>query len=345
MSRSRIPIENIYYLLCYGWDQYEQGRMVDVSKLPSTDLVDLFAVVLTQGVERLAKRGLERTYTTHEEEMRGIRGRVDLMQTERRMLRKHGRAACRFDELTVNSLPNQIIKRTLKLLGRHPSIDTGNRTAVLRLARELQGIDDDTRITDNSFHRVQLGGNSKFYRFLLNVCQLIHGSWLIDEKSGVFRFREILEDEKRMARTFQSFVYNFLRIERLDLTVGRERLRWRATSDSRASLDLLPVMETDVSIYVGGRHVILDTKFYSDTLGGRFDAGKLRAERLYQLFSYLVNSDLKKGQPEGILLYPTVDVDLNANFSLHSFPIAVRTLNLAQSWQGIHSDLMNLIPN
>jgi 5-methylcytosine-specific restriction enzyme subunit McrC len=117
MDASPIPIENIYYLLCYAWDKLEQGRFVDVSRLKSTELVDLFAAVLIQGVERLAKRGLERTYTTREEEFPGIRGRVDLLQTERRLLRKHGRAACRYDELSANSLPNQIIKSTLKLLG------------------------------------------------------------------------------------------------------------------------------------------------------------------------------------------------------------------------------------
>ncbi len=343
MAPSRIPIENIYYLLCYAWDQYAQGSLVDVSKIPTTELVDLFAIVLTQGVERLAKRGLERTYNTRNEDLRGIKGRVDFVQTERRLLRKHGRALCHFDEFTVNSLPNQIIKSTLTFLGRCSSIDSGNRIAVLRLARELRGI-DDTRITESSFHRVQLSSSSRHYRFLLNVCQLIHGSWLIDERTGAYHFRDILEDEKRMARVFQSFIYNFLKAERGDLRVGRERLQWRATSESQESLTLLPVMETDVSIFTRERHIILDAKFYSETLAGRFDARKIRVEHLYQLFSYLANSDPKKGRGEGILLYPTVDTDLRAQFSVLGFPITVQTLNLGQAWQNIHSDLANLIP-
>jgi hypothetical protein len=64
---------------------------------------------------------------------------------------------------------------------------------------------------------------------------------------------------------------------------------------------------------------------------------------MYQTFSYLANSNPEKGGCEGMLLYPTDDTELNAQFSVLGFPITVRTLNLAQSWQGIHSDLINLI--
>ncbi|SRR6266446_10124461 len=147
-----------------------------------------------------------------------------------------------------------------------------------------------------------------------------------------------------MARVFQSFVYNFLKTERSDLVIERERFHWRAESESKASLDLLPAMETDVSIYTAGRHIILDTKFYRETVSERFGVPKLHVQHVYQLFSYLANSNPVKGRCEGILLYPTVNADLNAQFSVLGFPISVRTLNLAQPWQGIHSDLLNLIP-
>ena len=43
VDQPRIPIKNLYYLLCYSWDQLEQGQLVDVANCPSTELVDLFA--------------------------------------------------------------------------------------------------------------------------------------------------------------------------------------------------------------------------------------------------------------------------------------------------------------
>ena len=103
-------------------------------------------------------------------------------------------------------------------------------------------------------------------------------------------------------------------------------------------------MQTDVSMDFGARHIILDTKFYRDTLVEYYGSKKLHTEHLYQLFSYLVNRGSEKGSCEGILLYPTVDVDLDSTFTILGFPIRVRTLNLARPWREIHSDLIGLIP-
>jgi len=74
-------------------------------------------------------------------------------------------------------------------------------------------------VTSRSFYRIGVTGNNRFYRFLLNVCELVHGSWLASEEEGRYRFRDFLRDDKRMAYVFQYFIFNFLRIERRDLTV------------------------------------------------------------------------------------------------------------------------------
>jgi 5-methylcytosine-specific restriction enzyme subunit McrC len=37
-----IPIENIYYLLCYAWDKLAEKEVVEVNPLESTSLADLF---------------------------------------------------------------------------------------------------------------------------------------------------------------------------------------------------------------------------------------------------------------------------------------------------------------
>src|SRR4051812_39323623 len=96
-----IPINNVYYLLCYAWDRLEQGAIVDVSQTPTTQLVDLFALVLCDGIRHLARRGLEQGYDLREEELIGIRGRLDVATSVRRSLFVQGRAYCRYDELSV----------------------------------------------------------------------------------------------------------------------------------------------------------------------------------------------------------------------------------------------------
>lgn len=137
-----IPIQNIFYLLCYAWDRLDQGTLIDVSKIESTELVDLFAMVLVKGIEHLERRGLERDYRFRTEELRGVRGRVENFPSARRFLPRHGRALCTYDELSPNTLPNQVLKATLRRLSADKLIAEENRTAVLRCRRTLREIDE-----------------------------------------------------------------------------------------------------------------------------------------------------------------------------------------------------------
>ena len=55
-----IPIQNIYYLLCYAWDKLAERDIVDVQPIDQTTLTDLFAQVLINGTHHLVKRGFDR---------------------------------------------------------------------------------------------------------------------------------------------------------------------------------------------------------------------------------------------------------------------------------------------
>lgn len=342
MSLDRIPIQNLYYLLCYAWNRLEQRDLVDVSRLESSELVDLFATVLVKGIEHLARRGLQRDYGLRQEELRGVRGRIDVWATERRFLNRHGRVACSFDELTTNTLPNQIIKSTLRVLAADREIHPDNRVAVLRKRRDLKGVDDVT-VTQQCFRKIQLNGNNAFYRFLLNVCELIHGAWLADEAKGDYRFRDFFRDEKKMALLFQHFVYHFLRRERPDFNVYREIITWSAQSEMDAKLSYLPQMETDISAAKGQRKIIVDTKYFPETLSHRYDSEKIHSVHLYQLFSYLMNAREPGVELEGVLLYPAVDRKLRLRYSIHGIPLRIETLDLAQPWTAIHDELKQLL--
>ena len=53
----KIPIQNIYYLLCYAWNKLDERDIVDVRGIDSTNILDLFARVLIGGLSRLFKQG------------------------------------------------------------------------------------------------------------------------------------------------------------------------------------------------------------------------------------------------------------------------------------------------
>ena len=343
MDTPRIPIQNLYYLLCYAWNHLKQGEMVDVSNVPSTELVDLFAVVLCQGVEHLARRGLEQGYLPYEEDLPGIRGRVDVLRSGRKFLLLHGRAACTFDELSANTLPNQILKSTLRVLEQVPELhgDLKGRARTLRHA--LAGI-ADISVTSHTFRRVQLHSNNRFYRFLLSVCKLIQASALVDPASGEYRFRDFVRDERAMAKVFEDFLYNFIRIEVPTWEVRREYIAWQATSDSDPNLLLLPRMATDISLRRGPQHVIIDAKYYQRTMGEYFGAEKFHSGNLYQLMSYLSNTVRSEGgQLSGMLIYPQVDKAVNETYRIQGFDVSVCTVNLDQSWESIHADIVGLL--
>ena len=182
MTAPRIPIQNLYYLLCYAWNRLPQGKLVDVSGVPATELANLFAHVLCQGIDHMKRRGLEQGYELREDELPGVRGRLDILRTARRHLAAHGRAACRLDELTPNTLPNRILKTTLRRLSNTGGLRDDLRKRVGVLHRDLRGI-TETTLNARAFRAVQ-HANNRFYRFLLNVCEFIHGACLPDPEGG-----------------------------------------------------------------------------------------------------------------------------------------------------------------
>jgi len=157
-------------------------------------------------IGHLARRGMEKGYTRFDEDIRGIRGRIDVLTTGRRFLLKHGRAQCAFDELTIDTLANQIIKATLLRLAHDRDINKENRSAVMRCAANLRNVATIT-VSSQSFRKIQLNRNSGSYRFLLNVCELIHDSWLPDQTTGRHRFRDFVRDEAKMALVFQTVLF------------------------------------------------------------------------------------------------------------------------------------------
>ena len=56
-----IPIQNIYYLLCYAWNKMQEKDIVDVNTSDYDQLPDLLGKVLINGCNRLLKQGLERS--------------------------------------------------------------------------------------------------------------------------------------------------------------------------------------------------------------------------------------------------------------------------------------------
>ena len=348
-----IPILNVYYLLCYAWGRVQErdtARLATLGRLSTVQ--DLLGKVLAGGVNHLFRRGIDRGYVERHEDLAGIRGKLAVSETAKRALRARARAACEFEELSVDILPNRILRSSLHgLLGRRVTLDRHVRADVRSAFRRLDGI-SRTRLKRNTFGQVQLGGNRRLYHFLLSVCRLLYESSLVDETAGRTAFRDFRRDEATMWALFEQFVTGFYQREQRVYRVnpGGRRIQWVdpawATDADRARI---PVMDADVILESPERRIILDTKYYTNALarGRGRAAGKLHSGNLYQLLAYVRNRQATRpdGPPhEGILLYPQVGEEaLRADVRLEGFRIQARTVNLDQDWRLIHAEMLETV--
>jgi 5-methylcytosine-specific restriction enzyme subunit McrC len=344
-SAPLIPIENIYYLFCYAWDRFEESQAIPLGGEPSPDLPNLLAKVLLGGTRTLFRRGLDRGYRFHEEEIATVRGRIDIGGSLRLRARKVQRLQCEFDELSHDIHHNRVLKASLKRLSRAPSLDRALAHELRVLAGRMADV-QDIALTRSSFRRVQRHRNNAFYDFLLKVAELANDCLLPDPVGQGFRFTDVLRDERKMAGVFERFVRNFYRREQNAFAIEPLTIPWDATPVFDGSLDRLPQMRVDVFLKSRERWIIIDTKYYADALQRFYGAETYHSGNLYQLFSYLKNAAAAFAPAplaDGLLLYPQVGTQLDDRFWLQGHRMNVATVNLARPWRQIEQRLLALL--
>jgi 5-methylcytosine-specific restriction enzyme subunit McrC len=340
---SRIPVENLYYLLCYSWDRLDEAALKEVSAETCETLQDLFAKVLVSGTRRLIKQGFNRGYIEEVEETTSLRGRIAFAPSVRQMSWTKGRMVCEFTELSYNTLPNRILKTTLRNLLYTSGIDSGRKDEIAGILHHLHEV-SPIRISRKLFHRIQYHQNLRAYRLLMNICEMIHECLIPKEGDGQSQFRDFLRDHKKMAAMFEEFVRNFYKRE-TNYKVTSNRYDWQGVSGDEATQGLLPTLNTDVELGKGNELTILDCKFYHDAFTNNYDTQRFKTENLYQLYAYIMNRQIK--EPElrisGMLLYPETKESFCHRFTLQGHPMCIASVNLNQPWRGIHEDLIKLV--
>jgi 5-methylcytosine-specific restriction enzyme subunit McrC len=171
---------------------------------------------------------------------------------------------------------------------------------------------------------------------------------LPEERGRGSRFANILQNEERMSAIFEAFVRNFYKQELKTFTVASEVIAWDTDSDLVSHMSYLPSMLTDVTLRSPTRTIVIDAKFYGETLVSHLGGQKkVRSAHLYQLLSYLTNLANRKGpdeKAEGLLLYPcTEGTELRLEFQLVGHRVRAYTIDLTRSWSDIHDEMMTVI--
>lgn len=343
MESNKIQIENIYYMLCYSWDRLEYLDRNYVGQLEEKNILDLLTLVFQKEVNFIIKKGLYREYVVEKEESSVIKGKLGFNESLPLIGKRSGKLVCEYDDMSYNVELNRIIKSTIINILKVKEV---SKDYIKSLKGSLTYFNNVDKITLNEkiFKAIKYNKIDKKYKFVINVCELINNNLLLSKDGQAAEFYNFIEDDKKMSLLFENFVRNFYKRELHKVNVRRENINWKLDGPEK---EYLPIMQTDISLewIEEDRKIIMDTKYYREAVkSNRGGSDKLRTTNLYQLFSYLKNSESEKDRhADGILLYPRVDKELNLKYSMENHKISIFTVNLNCKWQDIHSRLLEIV--
>ena len=360
-----IPVRNIWLLILYASELYRElprARSVDVEDDPN-DLPNLVAELLSHAVERRMCRNLSFGYRRRQDDLAYVRGRINLLRTERRQLLQRGRVACSFDELTVDTPRNRFVKAALNLLGRVRVVsdpDLAHRCRSVAASMERAGVTGDPASSGRRRPRTplsRLGRLGADDRQMLAAARLAFDLTLPTEDIGVSHLATPGRDEVWARGLFERAVggfYDVVLSPRGWRVSHRQWIRWKVDGGSQGIMDVLPWMQTDIVLersfphdqHTGRHRTVIDTKFTSILTTGQYGNQRLSSEYIYQVYAYL-RSQERDDDPSsldstGVLLHPSVGVDFDKYALIQGHKIRFATVNLAADSRTIRRQLLRI---
>jgi len=339
-----VSIANLYRLLIWAWDLIPPSGLTGTGAEAAKTPQDMLALVFTREVDRLLKRGLERRYVEHTDDLRIPRGRPLVEDTVSRLLMPQGRLACAFDELSEHTLANGLLLGTLETLSRAHGLSADASTAVRRTLRRFPQVE---AVTPRAplFSQVLMHRNNRSYRMPLHVAGLISASLIPDERGEHRTFDNFTLNERRMGDLFEAFVRNFWRREQRRWTVSAPQLAF-VRSGSDRDLAFVPRMRTDITLSGRDRadgSWVVECKCTRHPYAGFHGARRLRSEHLYQLLAYLQTRRASGNQASGLLLYAQAGEAMRHDLTLNGEVLRVRSVDLSTDWPTVRTSLLGLV--
>ena len=186
--------------------------------------------------------------------------------------------------------------------------------------------------------KIRYDRNNMNYRMIIGVCYLTLNGLLQTEEKGNKKLMEFLDD-RAMSRLYEKFILEYYKKEYKDyegFKADSPQIKWQLDEDD--DFDLLPKMQTDVTLEYKDKILIIDAKYYSKSTQEHFNKKTIHSGNLYQIFTYVKNKDYTVS---GMLLYAGTDEDgiLDEVYRMSGNTIAVKTLDLNQDFEIIRNQL------
>ena len=272
----RIPVRNLWLLMLYASDLFRQihQNKVAVEDNPD-DIPDLLAEILAHVVERRLRRNLTYGYRPQEAILGRVRGRIDLLSTERHQLMARGKVACRFENLTVNTPRNRFVRGALGAIARvvrRPDL----RFRCLSLAASLKHLGVTGEVPSRpEMSTDRCGRHDSNDQHMVAAARLAFDLALPTEGHGNVSLgvpdREATWVRHLYERAVGGFYDVVLSPHGWKVDRGRP-LSWLIEQKTGGIDRILPSMRTDIVLehHLTKRRIVIDTKFTSILAPGWF---------------------------------------------------------------------------
>lgn len=322
-----IRIQNIYYMLAYAFQVLNEQGYKNIATENFENTAELCAAILARGISTQVKRGLGKEYIPKTESLSLLRGKLDISESIKTQTFLKRQMICSYDDFSVNSVMNRIIKSTVLLLLKR-DISKSRKKELRKLMVFFEDVDVIDLYSVN--WNMQYNRNNQTYRMLISICYLVLKGLLQTQSDGSMKLMDFFDDQ-RMYRLYEKFILEYFRKEHPELTANASQIAWQLDDDFG---DMLPVMQTDIMLTKDEKILIIDAKYYAHTTQRRYDKNTVHSRNLYQIFTYVKNKEAElTGQPHevaGMLLYARTDEEIypEIEYQMSGNHIGVRTLNL-----------------
>lgn len=349
----RIPVRNLWLLMLYASDLFRdlEKAKVAVEDNPD-DIPDLVAEMLCRRVERRIQRNLSYGYQSREAVLGRVRGRIDLLNTERHLLLDRGKVACRFDELTIDTARNRFVRAALEEISKIVLRDAlTHRCRSLAASFRRMGVSGE-RSGRGEVSIDRFGRHDVDDQPMVAAAHLSFNLALPTEAAGAKHLslpdREITWIRKLYEKGIAGFYDVVLSQKGWRVDAGKT-IGWLIESKSPGIDKILPSMRTDIILDQSdaGRRIVIDTKFNSVVTRGWYREETLRSGYVYQIYAYLRsqegNGDPLAENASGLLLHPSVGDMVNEAVVIQNHEIRFATVDLGATAKEIREQLLQVL--
>lgn len=348
----RVPVRNLWLLMFYASDLWRHRGVISSAAEDAPDnLPDLVAELLAYAVEKRLRRLLSRGYQRRAAALPRVRGRIDMLETERRQLLSRGLVACRFEELAMDTPRNRFIRTACeRVAGLVTKSELGLRCRRVAGVMRAMGVSGKSS-TRREMSTDTIGRHEAEDRQMVSAAALALDLTLPTESPGADRLPLADREETWVRRLFEHAVRGFYEVtlEPAGWRVGSRRLGWQVEEATPRATSILPSMLTDITLEqpTNHRRIVVDTKFTGILTQGQFGQDTLRSGYLYQIYAYVFSQlgleNAGVWTTEAVLLHPAIGENLDEAVVIQGCRFRFVTVDLAADSSKIRGQLLRLV--